>query len=349
MSGVGDRELGRGEDRLAGRVGDVGRGLREPRVLAFVVRDDAFEAVVGIEAARRASGAPGSTGCRGRGTRSRRSSGWPRDELEHLGDRVARLAAREVDRVVAAPARRELLVDRGAQVVGQRRRARGRRRATIASAVTTPQPPAVVTHRGARPGGQRLRRERRRRFERLLDRRRARDAGLAAHAVEDPVVGRERSRCGSPRRAGRPRSCRPSRARPACARATAREPLEERAPVGDALDVREAHRGRVVVGVPVEVVGDRRPRPRCPRSPRGSRRRRSATAQFSNDETKLPDWLAIAIRPARRVRRDDLRAQPRRRRHDALAVRAREQDAELVGERDELGFGARGPSSPASP
>ena len=63
-------------------------------------------------------------------------------------------------------------------------------------------------------------------------------------------------------------------------------------------------------------------------------------AQFSNDDTKLPDWLAIAIRPGGGFGRDDLRAQARRRRHDALAVGPREQDAELVGERDELALGA---------
>ena len=48
-------------------------------------------------------------------------------------------------------------------------------------------------------------------------------------------------------------------------RATVAQALEERAAVGDAFDVREADRGRGVVGVAVEVVGDRRPRPRCPR------------------------------------------------------------------------------------
>ena len=62
-------------------------------------------------------------------------------------------------------------------------------------------------------------------------------------------------------------------------------------------------------------------------------------AQFSNDDTKLPDWLAIADPARGRVGRDDLRAQARRRRHDALAVRARDQDAELVAECDQVGLG----------
>lgn len=40
-------------------------------------------------------------------------------DLHHLGDGVTGLAAGEVDRVAAAPARRELGVDGAAQVVGQ--------------------------------------------------------------------------------------------------------------------------------------------------------------------------------------------------------------------------------------
>ena len=52
--------------------------------------------------------------------------------------RVAGLAAGEVDRVVATPAGRQLLVDRGPQVVGkrqqlERRRARSRRRSRLPS------------------------------------------------------------------------------------------------------------------------------------------------------------------------------------------------------------------------
>ena len=69
---------------------------------------------------RRASAGPGSTGCRARGTRSACTSGCAAIDLMHLGDRVAGLAAGAVDGVVAAPARRQLGVDRGPEVGGQR-------------------------------------------------------------------------------------------------------------------------------------------------------------------------------------------------------------------------------------
>ena len=106
------------------------------------------------------------------------------------------------------------------------------------------------------PFGQRLRGERRRRLERLLDRRGARDAGLAAHAVEDrssvasaPVwTGRGPLAAGG--RAALHEHERLARRRPTASRS------KKRAPVGDAFDVREADRGRGVVGVEVEVVGD---------------------------------------------------------------------------------------------
>ena len=76
-----------------------------------------------------------------------------RDELEHDRDRVAGLAAGEVDRVVPAPTGREVLVDRREQVVGQRARAARSPSRAIASAVTTPQPPAVVTTAVRGPAG----------------------------------------------------------------------------------------------------------------------------------------------------------------------------------------------------
>ena len=125
----------------------------------------------------------------------------------------------------------------------------------IASAVTTPQPPAVVTTATSRAARQRLGREGRRGLERLLDGRGARDAGLAAHAVEHAVVARERAGV-------RRRGALPARGRAALeqherlARRDRAQAVEERAAVADALDVREADRGRGVVGVVLEVVGD---------------------------------------------------------------------------------------------
>ena len=123
------------------------------------------------------------------------------------------------------------------------------------------------------------------------------------------------------------------------------QPFEERAAVGDAFDVREAHRGRVVVGVPVEVVGDA-DRGRVA----GGHRAADADAGLRRPVLERRHEVARLARDrdaaGGRVRRDDLRAQRGRRRHDALAVRAREQDAELVGERDQLALGARGRRRP---
>ena len=109
---------------------------RVPRVLAFVVVDDPLEPVVGVEVA----GAHHARLVRldpDAEEDHRVDRGMAGDELEHLGDGVAGLGAREVDRVVAAPPRREDLVDRGAQVVGERQEGRASDR-PIASAVARP-------------------------------------------------------------------------------------------------------------------------------------------------------------------------------------------------------------------
>ena len=63
----------------------------------------------------------------------------------------------------------------------------------MASAVTTPQPPAVVSTTTRAPFGQRLGGEGGGGLERLLDRGGPGDAGLAARAVEHPVVGGQRA------------------------------------------------------------------------------------------------------------------------------------------------------------
>ena len=134
-----------------------------------------------------------------------------------------------------------LRVDRGPQVVGQRRRARGCVRAMRVGGDHAPAA-GGGEHDDAVPLGQRLGGERGGRLERLLDGGRPRDAGLAAHAVEDPVVAGQRAGV----RGGGPL--------PACGRAALHEherlaggdgagALEEGAPVGDALDVGERHLG----------------------------------------------------------------------------------------------------------
>ena len=151
---------------LPGRVADLGRGAGEALVLPLVVRHDPLEPVVGME----------GPGAHQLGlvrldaeaeVHDRVDLGVLGDERHHLGDRVAGLAAGEVDRVVPAPARRQLRVDRVAQVVGETASSRSGD-AVIASAVTTPQPPAVVST-ATWSLRQRLGREGRGRFERLLD------------------------------------------------------------------------------------------------------------------------------------------------------------------------------------
>ena len=124
----------------------------------------------------------------------------------------------------------------------------------MASAVTTPQPPAVVSTTTFGPGRQRLGGERGRRLERLLDRRGPGDPGGPALAVEDLVVGGQRAGVAG-------RGARPALGGAALdqherlARGGAGEAVEQRPAVGDALDVGEPDGGRRVVGVVVEVVG----------------------------------------------------------------------------------------------
>ncbi len=135
-------------------VGDLGCGPGETGVLALVVRDDAFEAVIGIERAFAQRAGLCSTGCRGRGRRSRRS----RD--------AERRAPSPREWCRGSRRRRSRRGCCGSSGAGASRRSRrgGRRAASassspgaraIASAVTTPQPPAVVSTavRGPRGSG----------------------------------------------------------------------------------------------------------------------------------------------------------------------------------------------------
>ena len=88
------------------------------------------------------------------------------------------------------------------------------------------------------------------------------------------------------------------------------ETLEEHAAVGDAFDVREAHRGGVVVGVEVEVVGDA-DRGRVPRAHgpahahaglhRPVQERRHEVARLARDRDAARGWVR-AQRSARRAR-----------------------------------------------
>ena len=126
-----------------------------------------------------------------------------------------------------------------------------------------------------------------------------------------------------------------------------REAVHQRPAVGDPLDVGETDRGGVVGGVPAEVVGDRDGGGVAPDTARliptpESRER------LRNVDTKLPLWLATPMLPAGGYGATIWAHRFDRRADDALTVRPCEQDAEFVGQRDELAFGSR-PSSPASP
>ena len=208
------------------------------------------------------------------------------------------------------------------------------------SAVSTPQPPAVVSTNTRGPRGSGWHGEAGRDLERLLDGGGAAQAGLTAHAVEDLVVGGERAGvrgCGALSAGGHPalqhddRLLRRGRARL----------LEEAAAVGEPLDVDQAHVGcRIVDREVLEVVGDRGRR-------RVAGRNRAADADPGRSgivQERLDEAARLASDgdpPGRRVRCDDLCAQRDRRRDDPLPVRPREQDAELGAEVGERALGAQ--------
>ena len=179
---------------------------------------------------------------------------------------------------------------------GSSSRCRSRSRA-IASAVTTPQPPAVVSTTTFGPARRRLGGERGRGLERLLHRRRPGDPGGPARAVEHRVVGGERAGVAGrgPRAAGGGAALHEHQR---LGRGRRGERVEQRRAVVDALEVGQTDVGRVVVGVEVEVVGHRhgggvagRDRPRRSPTP-------VARARFRKLDTKLPLWLATPMRPA---------------------------------------------------
>ena len=202
----------------------------------------------------------------------------------------------------------------------------------IASDVTTPQPPAVVSTTTFGPAWRGLGGERRRGLERLLDGRGARDAGGPALAVEHLVVGGERpgvARRGASAALGGAALDQHER----LARRRAGELVQQRPAVDDAL---RCTRGR-------RPSRDRRRRSRGSRPtvtadalPAETARRDADTGRPGVVEEARHEVAALAgdADPAgRRVRGDDLGAQRGGRADDALTVRTGEQDAELVGER----------------
>ena len=111
--------------------------------------------------------------------------------------------------------------------------------------------------------------------------------------------------------------------------------LEEITTVLHALDVPERDVRRGIRGEVIEIVGDRHRS--CV-----SGRHRAAHADARRDcqvlkrRREVPGLTDDPDRPRWRVRRDDLRAQRDRCRHETLAVGAREQHTEIVGQRHEL-------------
>ena len=244
------------------------------------------------------------------------------DQPHHDRDRVARLAAGAVDRVVAAPTRRQLGVDRGAAGRRAARPTARSRSLVMASAVTTPHPPAVVSTTTLGPLGSGCVANVAAASNASSTDRRPGDPVRPAGAVEHLVVGGQRAGVAG------------GGARAACGGAALQQ--HQRLACG--------RTGRGVAS------GRRRRRsPRCtparPRSPgrrrrtRGSRRRVTAAAlpadtarltptpveraRLRKLDTKLPDWLATPIRAGRRIGRHDLGAQLGRCRHHALPVRVR--------------------------
>ncbi len=346
--GGGDRQLGRGQDRLAGLGGDLGGGLREAGVLALVVGDDALEAVVGVEAALRAS-------CRAwfdwmprpRYTITASTSGWRATSSSTSGI-VSRVSppARSIGllRLHRGGSCSSIV---GAQVVGQRRELE-RRSPAIASAVTTPQPPAVVTTatpvaRRAAAGSRTWRRPR-------TPPRSVRGpghAGLAAHRRRRPGRRWRATRCGWPRRA----------APPAVA-----PPFTSTTGLRSATPAQARRRTRARRRCPRRRRGRPRSRGRRRRS-RGSRRTPTAAALPADTARLTPTPVCAGVVQERRheVARlaGDRRCGPAGGygrticAHSGAGVDTTpwpfgpgEQDAELVGERDQLGLGGAGPPRP---
>ena len=236
---VGDGQLGRGQDRLAGGVADLRRRPRRSGRPGARGRRRCARGRGRGRSGPRASAAPGSTGCRGRGTRWRRRRGarrpapsprgWCRGSRRRrsrpgccgssAGGSLASIAAR---RSSGSGSRRRSAVA-GDGVGGDHAPPAGRRQ-----------------HDDVGAGRQRLGGEGRGGLEGLLDRGRPGDAGLPARPVEHRVVAGQRA--GVARRGPLPAL---GGAALHERRAASRPPprpgaVEKAAAVADALDVGQA-------------------------------------------------------------------------------------------------------------
>ena len=207
----------------------------------------------------------------------------------------------------------------------------------MASAHTTPQPPAVVMTAVRGPVRQRLGGEGGGRLEGVLHAGRPGDARLAAGPVEDPVVGGQRPGVAG-RRGLASRGGAALEQHEGLAPGGRGDAAGEGGAVGHPLDVGEAHRGGRVVGEVLEVVGHV-----DGGGVAGAHRPADADAGGHGQVLEAGHEVARLAghpdAPGRRVGGHDLGAQRRRGGHHALAVGAGQQHAQLVAEGHQVGLG----------
>ena len=344
--GVGDGELGRGQHRLAGRGGHLGGRGREAGVLAFVVRDDPLQAgVVGEAALAHEAGLvrldPEPQ------VHDRVDVGMAGDEVEHFGDGVAGLAAGQVDRVVAAPPGGRLLVDRGAQVVGERDQLEGRAGDGVGG--DDPPPAGGGHHRDAGPAGSGW----------VANVAAASKASSTDVARVTPawrhIPSKTRSSLASApvwdaAARARPWWRRPSAARAAGCGGDVPDPLEELAALARRRPLRRTRARTAVCSASAAKYSRKSGTVTAAALPADTARLTPTPVGAGEVLERGHEVAGLADDPdppGRRVRGDDLGAEAGRGRHEPLAVRSGKEDAELVGERDELGLrGAAGARPP---
>ena len=318
-------------------VGGCGGRFGVAALLAFVEVDDAFEAVVGVERARAGQSRGVALDAQAQ-LDDGVDVGMGGGRVDQVGDGVASLAAGHVDGIVAAPSRREHAVDGVAQVPWQGQQGEV---GVPGHGIGGDDTPAAGSgqHQDPVAGGQRLGGDGGGGFDGLLVGGGPHLAGRAGHPVEHPVVAGQRTGV---------RGCRPlpTRGGPALddddrhPAGDLPDPFVEAPAVNQALHVAEGHVGLGIVGKPLEVVGDAG---------------RGGVAGRHGPADPHPGLAGVVLEGGDEVARlggdrdtapgrvggDDLGAQPGRRRHHALAVGARQDQAQLVDEGDHGCFGRR--------
>ena len=207
----------------------------------------------------------------------------------------------------------------------------------MASAATTPQPPTVVTTTTRLPRGRGWEANVAATSKPSSTVRARATPGLADRAVEHTVVAGQRTGVAGrrPLAAGRGAALDDD---DRLALGHAPEALGEGSTVADALDVGQADPGLGVGGEVLEVVGhgDGGGVAGGHGPADADARELGVVLERADEVARLAGDADVA---GRRERTDDLGAQPGGRRHDALTVGAGQQDAELVGERHQVGLG----------